>query len=205
VFTVKYIDDTTPDTYITKNGSVEQRSPLNAVVNDDRKSDFVTLKIGPLGSSNPIVFRSYITNFSDSWTNTWEDTKLLNRLETIHSYRGVVRAGSIAFKVPALSSKDMDIIYGKLQSLVRVASIPTAPRTEGTMMKAPICSFTLGKWYINTPIAVNSVKYDVQMAEYAWDIDKQLPQIIDVSMDFRFIVGIGDGSAVPTAGLIPFA
>jgi hypothetical protein len=43
------------------------------------------------------------------------------------------------------------------------------------------------------------------MAEYAWDIDKQLPQIIDVSMDFRFIVGIGDGSAVPTAGLIPFA
>jgi len=202
---IKYIDSTPTDQYINKNGSVEQRSPLNAVVNDDRKSDFVTLKIGPLGSSNPIVFRSYITNFSDSWTNTWEDTKLLNRLETIHSYRGVVRAGSIAFKVPALSSKDMDIIYGKLQSLVRVASIPTAPRTQGTMMKAPICSFTLGKWYINTPIAVNSVKYDVQIAEYAWDVDKQLPQIVDVSMDFRFIVGIGDGSAVPTAGLIPFA
>jgi hypothetical protein len=202
---IKYIDDQPTDQYIEKYGSVEQRSPLNAVVGDDRKSDFVTLKIGPLGSSSPIVFRSYITNFSDSWTNTWEDTKLLNRLETIHSYRGVVRAGSIAFKVPALSSKDMDIIYGKLQSLVRVASIPKAPRTEGTMMKAPICSFTLGKWYINTPIAVNSVKYDIQMAEYAWDVDRQLPQIVDVSMDFRFIVGIGDGSAVPTAGLIPFA
>lgn len=205
VFTIKYIDDTKPTDYIDKYGTVENRSPLNAVVNDDPKSDFVTLKIGPLGSNNPIVFRSYITNFSDSWTVTWEDTKLLNRLETIHSYRGTVRAGSIAFKVPALSSKDMDIIYGKLQSLVRVASIPTAPKTQGTMMKAPICSFTLGKWYINTPIAVNSVKYDVQMAEYAWDIDKQLPQIVDVSMDFRFIVGIGDDSKVPTAGIIPFA
>jgi hypothetical protein len=202
---VRYIDNVDPEAYITKNGSVEQRSPLNAVVNDDRKSDFITLKIGSLGSSNPVVFRSYITNFNDSWTNNWEDTKLLNRLETIHSYRGTVRAGSIAFKVPALSSTDMDIIYGKLQSLVRVTSIPTAPRTEGTMMKAPICSFTLGKWYINTPIAVNSVKYDLQMAEYAWDIDKQLPQIVDVSMDFKFIIGINDGNAIPTAGLIPFA
>mgnify|MGYP006302104807 CR=1 FL=1 len=72
-------------------------------------------------------------------------------------------------------------------------------------MKAPICSFTLGKWYINTPIAVNSVKYDIQMADYAWDIDKQLPQIVDVSMDFKFIVGIDDTAAIPTAGLVPFA
>lgn len=206
LFTVKYIDNVTPNEYINtkKKGSVEERSPLGES-RANGKSDFINLSIKSLGSNNAITFRSYITNFSDSWTNTWEDTKLLNRLETLHSYRGVVRGGSVAFKVPALSKTDMGIIYGKLQNLVRITSIPTAPTTTGTMMKAPICSFTLGRWYINTPIAVNSVKYDLQMADYAWDIDEQRPQIVDVSMDFRFIVGIDDTTSVPTAGLIPFA
>ena len=209
--TIKYIDNKSIAVYIKNKGTVQDRSPLKATL-DANKSDFVTLFFKPLapnadGKRNGVSFRSYITSFSDNWSVGYDETTIVNDSAAITAYKTTARGGSIAFKVPALSKSDMGTIYGKLQSLVRIAVLPKqVTSADGKIAtQAPFTEFTLGGWFNSLPIAISSLKYDVQLAEYAWDLDTQRPQIVDVSMDFKVVIGIGDATAAtPIAGYVPF-
>ena len=53
----------------------------------------------------------------------------------------------------------------------------------------------MGRWFKDTPVVMNSLKFDIQIAEYSWDIDKGVPHLIDVSMDFT-VLGDVNGNAL---------
>jgi len=74
-------------------------------------------------------------------------------------------------------------IYAKLNKLTKIAAVG-APLDGGLYIAGPLCKLTIGNWFTNTPVVFNSVKFDVQMADYSWDIDKEMPQLVDVSLDF---------------------
>ena len=42
---------------------------------------------------------------------------------------------------------------------------------------------TVGGWCKETPVVLGSLKYDTNPTEYTWDILKEVPQIVDVSLD----------------------
>jgi hypothetical protein len=64
----------------------------------------------------------------------------------------------------------------------------------GKYIVGPLCKITMGKWFTNTPCVFNSIKFDIQTAEYSWDIDKQMPHLVDVSLDFAIL---GDVTGKP--------
>ena len=183
--TIKYIGGKKPSNY----KSVEVRSPLSA--NTD--NDFIDLIITSKRGSGAVKFKAFITSFSDSFNMSWNDINYVGRQDTLKSFKGVTRGGSIGFKVAALSEADMAINFAKLNNLVKIAAMGSGTGADN-YVQGPMCSITVGRWFTNTPCIFNSIKYDVQTAEYSWDIDKQMPQLVDVSLDF---VLLGDTSGKP--------
>ena len=138
-----------------------------------------------------VKFKPYITSFSDGFTVAWNDLNYVGRQDTLKTFKGTTRAGNIAFKLPAYSQGELTANYAKLQNLVKIAGVGSA---QGGYIAGPFCNITVGKWFKDTPCIFNSIKFDVQMAEYSWDILQQRPQIVDVAMDF---VLLGDTTGAP--------
>lgn len=155
--------------------------------------DFITLSVKSLRTDKSVNFRAFITSFSDSVNVSWNDINYVGRQDTLKAFKGTTRGGSIAFKVAALCEEDMATNYSKLNTLVTYAGIGTVGATD-VYVKGPLCALTVGAWFSDTPVVFNSIKFDIQMAEYSWDIDKKVPQIVDVSMDF---VVLGDVTGKP--------
>ena len=76
---------------------------------------------------------------------------------------------------------------GKLNEIARIAAVgaPTGPYVIG-----PLCTLTVGKWFVNEYVAFNSLKYDVDLGDATWDIDGNgtgLPHVITVGLDFTVL------------------
>lgn len=168
--------------------SVNRRGTDSAASND-----FVTLLIESMTGQGSVKFRSFITSFSDGWSVSWNDLNYVGRQDTLKTFKGTTRAGSLAFKAAAFNSADLQSLYSKLNKLTKIAAVG-APLNGGTYIAGPLCKLTVGNWFTNTPVVFNSVKFDVQMADYSWDIDKEMPQLVDVSLDFAVL---GDASGKP--------
>lgn len=162
-------------------GNVEQRSPLNATQN---KSDFVKLSIGG------IEFRAYITNLSDGITPKFKEVGPFVGVTTAQQlYDGVSRNGSIGFKVVALSKNDHLIIVDKLRKLANSMKITAAEK-----------KLIVGN-FLDELVYIECVKLDIQMTDTSWDIQTQLPQVIDVSLSYKVATGFNANSAI---NLAPF-
>ena len=193
----RIIDGTTGKAPVDRGVSsyVDNRSGYtNGLVNNsDAPNDLVTLKIASLVGGGSESFRAFITTFSDSFNVSWNDLNYVGRQDTLKTFKGVTRGGSIAFKIAAFNPTDLANHYRKLNNLTKIAAVGRGSGNTNYII-APFCAITVGKWFNNTPCVFNSIKYDVQMADYSWDLDKQVPQIVDVSLDFALL---GDVNGTP--------
>jgi len=155
-------------------------------VDNNATDDFVKLEIKSLTGQGSVQFRAFITTFTDGFTTTWTDINYVGRQDTLKAYKGVTRGGSIGFKVAAFNADDLQQNYIKLNQLAKIVAIGSG-KTGETYITGPISSITVGRWFKDTPVVFNTLKFDIQLADYAWDIDKQMPQLVDVSMDFAVI------------------
>jgi len=156
-------------------------------------NDLISLRVTSMRDNSTINFRAFITSFSDNFNMSWSDINYVGRQDTIKAFKGVTRGASVSFKVAALYESDMAINYGKLNRLVKVAAVGSSG-DGGKYIVGPLCKITMGKWFTNTPCIFNSIKFDIQTAEYSWDIDKQMPHLVDVSLDFAIL---GDVTGKP--------
>jgi hypothetical protein len=180
---------------IATDGSVNGRG----VAPKSTADDFITLRVTSKRGGY-VDFRAFITSFSDSVNVSWNDINYVGRQDTLKAYKGSTRGGSIAFKVAALCEEDMATNYEKLNTLVQYAGVGKSAGTAGSdlYIRGPLCSITVGRWFTDTPVVFNSIKFDVQMAEYSWDIDKKVPHLVDVSLDF-VVLGDNSGNALGIA------
>ena len=148
-------------------------------------SDFINIAVGGQ------TFKAFLTSFSDNISPSWGDVKYVGRQDVLKYYQSVTRTASIGFKVAAFSESDLSKIYGKLKGLIRKGAVGTP---QGTSLLGPLTSITVGSWFINTPCVINSIKYDIQVTDYSWDIDKNMPHIVDVGVDVTII---GDAAGNP--------
>ena len=177
------VDGTTGQKPIDRGVSsyIDNRSGFTSgkVINSDAPNDLITLKIGSL------AFRAFITTFSDSFTINWNDVNYVGRQDTLKAFKGVTRGGSIGFKVAAFNPTDLSNQYKKLNQLVKEVAVGRPG--QNNYIIGPFTTITIGRWFKNTPVIMNSLKFDVQIADYSWDLDKQTPHLIDVSMDFAVL------------------
>ncbi len=202
----KTINSNTSLTLRTGTTSADSRGKTDVGEPEKDVDDFITFKINSLRDASKFVsFKAYLTAFNDSYTVNWNDINYVGRQETLKAFKGVTRGVSLSFKTAALTRKDMEYMYKKLNRLVQIAAVGAVD--GGTYVKGPICSLTLGKWFVNTPCVFNSVKFDIQPTEYSWDVGipntvdgipgvfseasetkYELPHIVDVSLDVAILL-----------------
>ena len=138
-----------------------------------------------------MVFRAFITDFSDQVTADWTANKYIGRAEKFYTYGGFDRTVSISFKVAALSVYEMQPMYQKLNYLM---SNMMGDYNKG-IMRGPMSKMTVGNWLDRQPGVITSLTYKVAN-DSPWEIAMDetedgesakrliLPHIVEVSMTF---------------------
>ncbi len=143
-------------------------------------NDFVAMKFESVRDSVTIQFRSFLKGFTDNYTANYTDVNYVGRPDTLKVFKGTTRQLSISFTVPVFSEDEIKVVYEKLEELIKISSIG---KRDGIYMQGPFLRMTVGGWCKRTPIIVSSLKFETNPTEYTWDIEREIPQIVEVSMD----------------------
>ena len=157
-------------------------------------NDIVELRIASLVGGGSVRFEAYITSFSDNFTVGWNDLQYVGRQDILKTFKSSTRGGSVGFKVACFTKADLGQLYSRLNSLIKITSVGRGNSAGNTYITGPLCSITVGRWFKDTPCVFNSVKYDIQPADYSWDIDNKMPHLVDVALDFAIL---GDRAGNP--------
>jgi hypothetical protein len=162
-------------------------------VNIDGKShninDLVKFRIQAIDSTDPnksdwMIFRAYITQFTDNTDANWNEIKYAGRGDRFYVYDGFNRKISIGFKVASLSEIEMQPMYQKLNYLVG----NLMPDYYNNLMRGPLVKMTVGNWIDGQPGILNNVSYTVPQ-DSPWEIgfgsnQLILPHVVEVNMTF---------------------
>ena len=151
-------------------------------------NDLVHLRIGVVNPQSPekteyMNFRSYIDNFSDSYSADWKSQNYMGRGEKFYKYNGFDRSISLGFTVAALSKGEMSGIYQKLNYL---ASSIAPTYTSYGYMAGNLFKLTVGDYVYEQYGILTGFTYDIPK-ESPWDITvgdgivDELPMIIKVT------------------------
>jgi hypothetical protein len=162
-------------------------------VNIDGKShninDLVKFRIQAIDSTDPnksdwMIFRAYITQFTDNTDANWNEIKYAGRGDRFYVYDGFNRKISIGFKVASLSEIEMQPMYQKLNYLMG----NLMPDYYNNLMRGPLVKMTVGNWIDGQPGILNNVSYTVPQ-DSPWEIgfgsnQLILPHVVEVNMTF---------------------
>lgn len=125
-----------------------------------------------LGSTVPLHFRAYITDFSDNIGATWNGQKYMGRGEDFYTYQGFTREVSFNLKVAAQSKQEMMPLYQKLNYLA--SSLHPDYNSNG-FMRGNLHKLTVGEWFYRTPGILKSMNVKIQN-DYPWEIKFSEPE-----------------------------
>jgi hypothetical protein len=191
--------------FSTNAGTIGDKPPINIPGADVQTiNDLVKFRIQAINGNNPdiskwMIFRAYLTQFSDSIDASWNEIKYSGRGDKFYIYDGFSRKIQIGFKVAALSAMEMEPVYQKLNYLM---SNLMPDYGDKNLMRGPLVKMTVGNWIDGQPGIINSLSYTVPQ-DSPWEIglgDKMLilPHIVEVSMTFTPI-----GAQTQTKNKIP--
>jgi hypothetical protein len=131
-----------------------------------------------------MIFRAYLTQFSDGVNAQWNDIKYAGRGDKFYIYDGFTRSVNIGFKVAALSAQEMQPMYQKLNYLMG----NLMGSYENNVLHGTLVKMTVGNWFDGQDGILNSLTYTVPQ-ESPWEIaindtELILPHIVDVQMTF---------------------
>ena len=171
---------------------------INAATDNDL-IDFYFSIYNAADTSNIVIFKAYLEDWSDSYKGEWNGIKYMGRAEQLYKYNGFSRNGNLTFNVPVLSKGDLATAYTRLNQLINtVAPFYSTGTSSGVtgLMTGVITKITMGDYWKSMPILINSVNY-APITDMGWDIGRtigggrelnsQLPKGIKVSLDFNII------------------
>ena len=156
------------------------------------KFAFECLSNDYIGDAVALIFRAYLTSFTDNHSAEYNSFKYLGRGETFRTYQGFDRSISFSFKIAAQSRSEMKSLYKKLNHLIS----QTYPdySTKSNLMRGSVVKLTIGDYLYRVSGFLESVNITV-LNEAAWEIaldaegiDKdmnQVPQMLDVQCSFK--------------------
>ncbi len=157
-------------------------------------NDLVKFRIQSVDTDHPeratwMIFRAYLTQFSDNTDASWGETKYVGRGENFYIYNGFSRRIQVGFKVAALSEAEMKPMYQKLNYLMG----NLMPDYDGNIMRGPLVRMTVGNWIDGQAGIINNLSYTVPN-DSPWEIALDepligsrnliLPHVIEVQMTF---------------------
>jgi hypothetical protein len=131
------------------------------------------------GSTVPLHFRAYITDFSDNIGATWNGQKYMGRGEDFYTYQGFTREVSFNLKIAAQSKQEMMPLYQKLNYL---ASSLMPDYNSNGFMRGNLHKLTVGEWFYRTPGILKSMNIKIQN-DYPWEIKYNEPETRNFGRD----------------------
>jgi hypothetical protein len=174
--------------------------------------DLIKFRIAVVDTENPLndnvmLFRAFLTNFSDGYTGNWDSFKYNGRAENFYIYNGFDRKISFGFKIAAQSRYEMIPLYRKLNYLVA----QTAPEYKNRRMRGVFSRLTIGDWCNELPGFFTSINLSVDTStpwEIRLDSEKdanmnELPMIVNVSCDFTPVHNFAPENRIDSPFILP--
>ena len=144
------------------------------------------------GDAVGLIFRAYLTSFTDNHQAEYNSFKYLGRGETFRTYQGFDRSISFGFKIAAQSRSEMKPLYNKLNHLISQTYPDYSANSK--LMRSSVVKLTIGDYLYRVSGFLESVNINV-LTDAAWEIaldaegiDKdmnQVPQMLEVQCTFK--------------------
>jgi hypothetical protein len=160
------------------------------------KNDLIKFRIAALNNEDPslkqyMVFRAFISNFSDTYNATWNPVNYVGRGEAFHKYGSFSRGVQMGFTIAAQSKPEIMEQYKKLNFL---ASNLAPTYSSFGYLGGPLVELTMGGWCYNLPGFITNLTLEIPQ-ESPWEIGinddggfdnsvKEMPMICNVGMSF---------------------
>jgi len=151
------------------------------------KSDiikFIFRDASDVNNTQPVHFRALISSIKESVKPEFSEQRYVGRTERFVTYGGVKRGLSLSFNIVAFSQQELDGMWTKVNYLTGMA-FPKG--VKNGFMVPPLFKFTIGGLYDNQPCYIESLDYDFLDETITFDIDKEVPFVINVTMQLSIL------------------
>ena len=135
-------------------------------------------------STKYLHLRADIKGMTNNVAAEWNAISYVGRPDKFYIYQGFERKGSIDFSIAPDNKNQFKVMWDKVNTLIGLC-MPMEYSNDISMVP-PIVKLSLGNYINGRYIVINSVNTNIE-SSYPWDIDDELPQIIDISMDFTIL------------------
>lgn len=180
ITTATYLKD---DFNLINNRGVTDASDFDKASNQEQDRDYIKFIIKVPGVfPNGIYFRAFISDMNHSTNGEYESVRYIGRPERFITYRGMSRAVTLSMYLIAFSREELNSIWTRANMLNKLM-YPVD--NSGGYMTAPLAKITLGNVLVDQPGYMENV--DMRFTDIPWDIDRELPQAIQLNMRYNII------------------
>lgn len=153
----------------------------SSVYTEETKSDiikFIFKTAEP--NANPVHFRAFLSTLKETVKPEFNEQRYLGRTERFVTYSGAKRSANFTFNVVSFGEQETDQVWKRINYLTGLA-FPTGYSESGFMIP-PLFRITIGGIYEDQPCYIETLDYDFLDSTITFDIDKEVSQVINVSM-----------------------
>ena len=151
----------------------------------------VAVWIAPKGGKS-VHFRSVISGIAETVTPSWSGTKFLGNPYQFYNYEGVERNVSFNLKMFCYSSKELSVMWKKIQFLTQNCYPSIEAVGKNKVAKPPIVEFRIGNMYKSKVAFIEQLSHTIPDDSNWETVDGvQLPKIVDVAITMKFIENQG--------------
>lgn len=133
----------------------------------------------------PIHFRALISTIKQNVKPEFNEQRYVGRTERFVTYGGAKRSVSLAFNIVAFSQSELDAMWLRVNYLTGLA-FPKSASPSGFMVP-PLFKITVGGIYDDQPCYIENLDFDFLDETITFDIDKQVSQVINVTMTLTLL------------------
>ena len=130
--------------------------------------DLIPLRFTSMTSGETIYFRAIVTGFNETFSPSWESSKMIGSPFNFYNYTGVERKVTFNLKAYAMSSVELAMMWRKIEFLANF-NYPGA-YTDGGIVLANLAKFTFGDLYHNRVCFLDSLSYSIEDSENLWEL-----------------------------------
>lgn len=150
----------------------------------DKNTDIIRFIFSDVDGNNPVYFRALLSSIKESIKPEFNEQRYVGRTERFVTYGGVKRGVSLTFNIVAFSPDERDGMWTKVNYL---SGLTFPKEIKNGFMVPPLFKITIGGIYDNQPCYIESLDYDFLDESITFDIDKEVPFAINVTMQLSIL------------------
>lgn len=133
---------------------------------------------------NPVKFRALLSSIKESIKTEFNEQRYIGRTERFVTYGGAKRGVNLGFNIVAFSQDEIDGMWSRVNYL---SGLAFPKDVKNGFMVPPLFNITVGGIYDNQPCYIESLDYDFLDESITFDIDKEVPFAINVTMQLSIL------------------